>query len=889
MDSLRNLLWMDALQDSGGTGGLYQIWYQLVCGRQGIVDNRISGQEGSRRGDIRKPATRKRNAMSRSAFGFEARRQWPLWMLGAVALAWFAVTAGAALLPAAAWLPGQGFLSEHATALFPPIIVLLLIAAFIPLGSSEPDVAEIEARIDTARRLAGDLEVQLGRIDGLIDDALGKLDRLNETANGRTTSLASAATGLEVAAGTMVLAATDMGEAADRLAGQLPALQDRVRESERMLREAGAGAAEQISGLSSALAEVGQRSREVGTQAGESIASMRRLLDDIGATSAETTKAIANRAYTLDAAVTGVLERSAEAFEQVGARIGEQGSRLEALVARAMGDIDAFGTEGTRAIGQRLDVVLGAAAQLKAQIADNQALAASLAEQAGAGIGGVEARLQALQARNAETARALEAVMAETVAVLESQLGSLEARQSAAADTLATALRTSTSALETRVAALDSAQAEAEARMRARLSDGVKAMEAELLALQARQAEAGQQARAAADEAAAAVETRLATLQQAVAGQIAGTVEAVDRALGDLDRLAERVSLRGADVAALDGQVAALLPALDAFGAEASARIPAVAADVEALADRGRALTAQLDALADRIDSQGAMLRDAAAAFERDQQAVVGLAETLAGHFEAARTTVGDIHATTEQTAIQAAQRMVENVMQVRQSVNSTSAEIQSLLGAVVSEAEARLDELASTKADAAFGAPIRLQIVSLEEAVGKATATAAAASERLAAQLVELMKTVAETEARVDEVDTRMDVRARDTLAARSVRLVERLGEAAVDVAQLLDIDVSPDAWDRYLKGDRGVFARQTVRLADRDSARKIARHYQHDDSFRSEAARYLDQFETLMGRVLKDPDGESFATVLLSSDIGKLYVLLAQSVGRPALAEAA
>ncbi|MFN3370480.1 MAG: hypothetical protein ACK4Z0_03015 [Sphingomonadaceae bacterium] len=827
--------------------------------------------------------------MSRSAFGFEARRQWPLWMLGAVALAWFAVTVGAALLPGAAWLPGQGFLSEHATALFPPIIVLLLIAAFLPLGASDPDISEMEARIDTARRLAGDLESQLARIDGLIVDALGKLDRLNETANGRATSLASAATGLEVAAGTMVMAATDMGEAADRLAGQLPALEGRVRESERLLREAGAGAADQINGLSAMLAEVAQRSRDVGAEAAESITGMRRLLDDIGVTSAETTKAIANRAYTLDAAVTGVLERSAEAFEQVGARIGEQGSRLEALVARAMAEIDAFGTEGTRAIGQRLDVVLGAAAQLKAQLSDQQRLAAGFAEQATAGIGGVEARLEMLQARHAETARALEAVMAETIAALESQIGALEARQEAAADTLAANLRTSTSALETRVAALDSAQAEAEARMRARLSEGVKAMEAQLLALQAQQAEAGQQARAAADEAAAAIEARIATLQAAVAGQIADTAEAVDRAIGHLDRLAVEVSARGADVAALDDQVGALVPALDSFGAEASTRIPAVAAEVDALADRGRALAGQLDALAERIESQGALLRDAAAAFERDQQAVVALAETLAGHFEAARATVGDIHSTTEQTAIQAAQRMVENVMQVRQSVNATSAEIQALLGAVVSEAEARLDELASTKAEAAFGAPIRLQIVSLEEAVSKATATAAAASERLAAQLVDLMKTVAETEARVDEVDTRMDVRARDTLAARSVRLVERLGEVAVDVAQLLDIDVSPDAWDRYLKGDRGVFARQTVRLADRESARKIARHYQHDETFRAEAARYLDQFETLMGRVLRDPDGDSFATVLLSSDIGKLYVLLAQSVGRPALAEAA
>ena len=144
-------------------------------------------------------------------------------------------------------------------------------------------------------------------------------------------------------------------------------------------------------------------------------------------------------------------------------------------------------------------------------------------------------------------------------------------------------------------------------------------------------------------------------------------------------------------------------------------------------------------------------------------------------------------------------------------------------------------------------------------------------------------MKVISETEARVDEVDTRMDIRARDTLAARSQRLLESLNTASIDVARLLSVDVGENAMKRYLDGDRSLFARATVRMADKETARRIARHFVHDPEFEMEASRYLDQFEQLIRRVLKDPDGEAFALVLLSSDIGKLYALIAESIGRP------
>jgi hypothetical protein len=437
--------------------------------------------------------------------------------------------------------------------------------------------------------------------------------------------------------------------------------------------------------------------------------------------------------------------------------------------------------------------------------------------------------------------------------------------------------------IESRLEGFKARQVELGADMEAEAGRMIAGVELRLGELRVRQQELAASMAAEASASLDQVEGRFVDLGARAAQAHSETVEILGRTMAAIGGLGEAVEGRQADVGALEQRIGSLLPAFDAFTGVADARLPQLAVSFDSLADRGRSVSDQLDALADRIESQVALLRDSSAAFERDHEAVVSLSKTLAGEFETARGVVADIHSTTEQTAIAAAARMVENVMQVRASVNSTASEIQSLLSSVVSEAQAALDDLATNKAEAAFGAPIRLQIASIEDVFVKAADAASEASERLTGRLVELMRVISETEARVDEVDTRMDVRARDTLAARSIRLVDSLNEASVDVARLLAVDVGDSAWKRYLDGDKSLFARTTVRLADKDSARKIARHYQHDDAFREEASRYLDQFEQLIRRVLKDPDGESFALVLLSSDIGKLYVMIAEAVGRP------
>ena len=874
--------------------------------------------------------------MGHPATGFETRRQWPLWGVGALALLWLAVALGAAagLLPAGT---GQSLL----IAALPPLIVLLLLLAFLSIGRRPVDIDAMEERVTVATRAAGDLEEQLGRIHSALLDCSARVEELRTSTAAEGAGLAATAQALEVAAGNMALSSADMGKAASGLLEIVPGLAGQAREAEAAMRIAGSEARRQLETVEATLAQVAAHSRDAGREAETMVGSMQGLIGQIDQNSAETTKTIANRAYTLDAAITGVLDRSAEAFRSIGDALQDQAQRVEQMVANARHELDGFGADGTRVLGQRIDVLLGAASQLKQQFQEHQALSDTVHAHAGASIDAIEGRLAGLRSQQASVTETMLAEIGQNTAALESRLGDLAERQQQAEAVQTERLGAALAGLEARmheIGARQNDEAEAlhgrmsamvdavEQRLQAlkqvqqqlgtdleagadalatgiehkldRLTDrqtdirtrleqdateAVALVEARITELRQRQSEAAASMREESEQGIAAIGARLAGLGHEGAQQFQGIAAQVASALSVLDGLQASVADRQQAVEALHARIAGLDPEFAGFADGAAARLPALADGFDSLSERGNLVSDQLDTLGAQIGSQVELLRDSSAAFERDHAAVSDLARSLAGEFENARAMVQDIHASTEQTAIAAASRMVENVMQVRQAVNGTAGEIRTLLTSVVDEAEAALDELASTRAEAAFGAPIRLQIASLEDASVKAAEAAATASERLSGQLVDLLRVIAETEARVDEVDTRMDVRARDTLAARSLRLVDSLQEASVDIAKLLTIDVEDGAWARYLSGDRSLFARSVVRLADKETSRRIHRHYQHDDAFREEASRYLEQFGELIRRVLKDPDGEAFALVLLSSDIGKLYVLISQAVGRP------
>ena len=111
---------------------------------------------------------------------------------------------------------------------------------------------------------------------------------------------------------------------------------------------------------------------------------------------------------------------------------------------------------------------------------------------------------------------------------------------------------------------------------------------------------------------------------------------------------------------------------------------------------------------------------------------------------------------------------------------------------------------------------------------------------------------------------------------------LIESLNSASIDITKAFAPDVSDSAWAAYLKGDRGVFTRRAVRLLDGGDAREIARLYDDDSRFREQVNRYIHDFEGMLRQVLAQRDGSPLGVTLLSSDMGKLYVALAQAIER-------
>ena len=181
-----------------------------------------------------------------------------------------------------------------------------------------------------------------------------------------------------------------------------------------------------------------------------------------------------------------------------------------------------------------------------------------------------------------------------------------------------------------------------------------------------------------------------------------------------------------------------------------------------------------------------------------------------------------------------------------------------------------------------AMAAPVSEPLGEIGTVSHLALATAKAASERLTRQLLTIGETAAAIEDRIAEDRAEREESEAQELSRRVALLIDALNSTAIDVSKILSNDVGDAAWAAYLKGDRGVFTRRAVRLLDSGEAREILRHYEEEPDFRDQVNRYIADFEAMLRRVLADHGGSALGITLLSSDMGKLYVALAQAIER-------
>lgn len=172
--------------------------------------------------------------------------------------------------------------------------------------------------------------------------------------------------------------------------------------------------------------------------------------------------------------------------------------------------------------------------------------------------------------------------------------------------------------------------------------------------------------------------------------------------------------------------------------------------------------------------------------------------------------------------------------------------------------------------------------LAQIDTATAHTTETAQRTLADLRDQLARVHELTLNLEARAQRARAQVEEQVDSDFSRRVALITESLNSHSIDIAKALSTEVTDTDWASYLRGDRGVFTRRAVRLVDAGEARQIAELFESDHDFRAHVSRYIHDFEAMLRTMLSTRDGHALGVTLLSSDMGKLYVTLAQAIQR-------
>lgn len=305
------------------------------------------------------------------------------------------------------------------------------------------------------------------------------------------------------------------------------------------------------------------------------------------------------------------------------------------------------------------------------------------------------------------------------------------------------------------------------------------------------------------------------------------------------------------------------------------ARIAETAPDIESIEAVAKSVAGRLEDSAQLSNVHAATLDDALArsqsALADQKTQVEALAAAIAGASDGMAA-----------LAARAGPEMVEALARVRETAEAAANKASNAILGVIPEAAAKLGDAGGEAVRAAVSETVDKQLERLTTAANEAVKSANEAAAALDAQLKALHATSDQLDRRIASSAKKVETQDRELLTKRSGELIEMLNSRAIDVSKWLGHDISQAEWTAYLKGDQGLFARRAVKMLSFTDARAIRRIYKEDDDFAEHVNRYVHDFETLLKSVLEAKDGSALAVTMLSSDLGKLYVALAQASDR-------
>ena len=645
------------------------------------------------------------------------------------------------------------------------------------------------------------------------------------------------------------------GESARAMRAEAASLERTVATLSRTIDENRIKLAEQSTALMGIGDSAIARLAGVGTSMAEQVATANDRARSVAASTAAAQTNLSILLTTLPKAL-GETSELAKLLEQTGVTAGEHASALDAqLVALAER-------------GREADAVAsGAAQKLAAHITRMESTSETAGARLEAVTGEMSTAVDGLLGRTAEAVdEARKGIAAQGDAML-AMLGTNQAALDRAGRDSADALAARISAIEEvidRIAARLDEQRAAGETIITELDGGITRVSGQLDALHAQGVER--------------------------TGSLAASITALG---GSADAMTESLKAGDAIASAAIGNTERLMTALDAAAREIDETLPGALARLDARIAASRSVVGdakpELLALVTAAESTHDAI-EAIAQVISGQRATVDklsakLLETLASSRAQADSLgemVEETISTTHRFSEEAAPRLVDALLRVRDTASAAADRARETLATVIPEAALALEQASAEAMHRASSAAVEQQITLLTQAGEAAAEAASRASERLNRQMLAIADSTAVVESRIEEARAERENADKDTFSHRVSLLIESMNSASIDIAKALSTEVSDSAWSAYLKGDRGAFTRRAVRLLDTGETREIARLHEEDPGFREQVNRYIHDFEAMLRAVLAQRDGSPLGVTLLSSDMGKLYVALAQAIER-------
>ncbi|MEH6756531.1 MAG: hypothetical protein V7676_03350 [Parasphingorhabdus sp.] len=336
-----------------------------------------------------------------------------------------------------------------------------------------------------------------------------------------------------------------------------------------------------------------------------------------------------------------------------------------------------------------------------------------------------------------------------------------------------------------------------------------------------------------------------------------------------------------------------LLVALDSGARELDETLPAA---FDRMNEKSEASSALFSHMAQKAAKVGAVTDEVTSKIEKSDEAIeeqrVKLAklsddgniatDNVLGKIDGLARELQKVREQNEALAESAGEKLISALMRVKDTARQASEHSRQALENSISGSAAAFEKVSEKALNKIIDDKISTIAPKLETAIAKAMAATESTAGQLAGQLNAIEDMTAKLEQRILFAKEKAEQSGDENFSRRVALLTESLNSTAIDVTKLLSNEVTDTEWAAYLKGDRGIFTRRAVRLLDSGEVREILTEYDNNSEFREHVNRYIHDFEAMLRGVLATRDGSAISVTLLSSDIGKLYVALAQAIER-------